>query len=159
MPGIPSRNTFWISGYCGAGFLAASDLEQEPMATFCLVDPIFYQTGSGNIPVLITNLMCCPERSGQFLVVSGEFRQHVFRRYKFAVVVLQALVFRDVADGAERGAADLSRPLGDIIRHFKDLVAMIIKEQMVIAKMASTHVPVEILRLEVQREDVCQEMT
>src|SRR6266498_4723769 len=48
----------------------------------------------------------------QLLVVSTQLSQHVLRRYECFIVVLQALVSCDIADGAERGTADLARPLG-----------------------------------------------
>ena len=64
---------------------------------------------------------------------------------------------RDVADRPDRRAADLADPLGDRIGHREDLVGLFVEQQVVVAKMRSAHVPVEVLRLQVEREDVRQQ--
>ena len=75
----------------------------------------------------------------------------------FGVVVRDTLQVRDLADGADRGAADLAHALGNGVGHGEDLIAVLVEQQMVIAEMRPAHVPVEILRLEVQREHVGQQ--
>jgi hypothetical protein len=48
----------------------------------------------------------------------------------------------------ERGAADLARPFGDIVRHSEDLLFLLVPQEMVIAKVIPSQVPVEVLGLE-----------
>ncbi len=93
------------------------------------------------------------------LVVSSELCQHVFRSDIFFVVVFQTLVPRDIADGTQRGPADLPRPLRDFVRHAEDLLAVLIQQQVVIAKVLPAHVPVEILRFHIKREHVREQWT
>src|SRR5258708_2752936 len=92
----------------------------------------------------------------ELLVVRTKLRQHVFRGYEVFVVVLQTLMPRYVADGADCDSADLARPFRDIVRHSKDLVGVFVEQQMIVAKMTPAHVPVKILRLQIEREDLCK---
>jgi hypothetical protein len=90
-------------------------------------------------------------------VVLAQLGQHVLRRDEGRVVVQQALVARDVADGAQRGAAELARALGNGVGHGEDLVRLLVQHQVVVAKVRPRHVPVEVLGLQVQREGVGQQ--
>ena len=74
-----------------------------------------------------------------------EFSYHVERFHVFSFVVRDALKTRDLPDGAKRCAADLSRSLGDGIRHRETLFALLIEHQMIVAEMRARHMPVEIL--------------
>ena len=51
------------------------------------------------------------------------------------VVVVDALQARDVADRAERGAADLAHALGDVVGHGEDLVGLLVEQQVVVAEV------------------------
>src|SRR6266436_6429329 len=62
----------------------------------------------------------------------------------------------DVADRLDRKSANFPNSLGDWIRHGEKLVAMFVEQQVVVAKMRATHVPVEIFRLQVECEHVRQ---
>ena len=77
----------------------------------------------------------------------------------FLVVIFQALVAGDVADGVERRAADFAGALGDIVGHGEDLLGLLVEEQMVIAEMASADVPVKVFGLHIERKDVRQQVT
>jgi hypothetical protein len=68
-------------------------------------------------------------------------------------------MLRNIADGMERGSADLARAFGDIVRHREDLLGLLVEEQVVIAEVAPAHVPVKILRLYVKREHVGEQLT
>src|SRR6266404_4364688 len=57
----------------------------------------------------------------------------------------------------ERGAADLACPFRDIVRHSEDLLSLLIQQEMVIAKVIPTHVPVEVFGLEIERKYVRQQ--
>src|SRR5580704_4089012 len=76
--------------------------------------------------------------------------KHVLRADGFLVVVFQPLVFCDVANRVKRGAAELARALGNIVCHVEDLFGVLIEQKVIIAEMAPRHVPVKILRLDVQ---------
>ena len=54
----------------------------------------------------------------------------------------------------KRQAADLADSLGNRVGHPEELIGLLIEQQLVVAKMRSAHVPVEILGLHIQREDI-----
>jgi hypothetical protein len=62
-----------------------------------------------------------------------------------------------LADRPDRETTDLADALRDRIGHSINLVCLFIEQQVVIAEMRAAHVPVEILRLDVQREHVRQD--
>src|SRR5262245_15827610 len=135
------------------------DLAQEPAAALGLVDPVLDQAGSGYFIVFLAQLVCGTQVSRQLLVVGAKLSEHILGRHTFSVVVLQPLVLRNIADGPDRSPADFAPPLGDVVSHRKDLSALLIQEQVVVAEMWSTHVPVEVLGLDVQGKDVAQQLT
>ena len=55
------------------------------------------------------------------------------------------------------GRADPARAFRDVVRHGENLVAMFIQKQVIITKMASAPVPVEILRFHVMPENIGQQ--
>ena len=59
-----------------------------------------------------------------------------------------------MADGPQRGAADLAHPLGDIVGRVEDLLALLVEQQVVVAEVRPRHMPVEVLGLHVQCEHV-----
>ena len=61
------------------------------------------------------------------LVVGAQLSQHVFWTDEFGIVVFQPLIFCNIANGAKRRPADLTRPLGDIVRHRKDLRRLLVE--------------------------------
>ncbi len=127
---------------------------QEPRAALGLIDPVFNQAGRRDIVVLFADFMRGAQESRQFPVVGMKLSKHVLRGGGFAVVVFQALVLCDVTNGVKRGPAEFSRSLGNIVRHIKDLLCVFIEQNVVIAEVAPSHVPVEIFRLEIEREYV-----
>jgi len=52
-----------------------------------------------------------------------------------------------VTDGAEGRAADLADSLGDGVGCGKDLIGLLVQQQIVVAEMRPGDMPVEILRL------------
>src|ERR1700689_384696 len=77
------------------------DLRQEPGAALSLVNPDFDQTGGSDVVVLFTYLVRCAQISRQIQVVRTKLGQHVFRGHALGVVVLEALMLRDIADGPD----------------------------------------------------------
>ena len=53
-----------------------------------------------------------------------------------------------------RLAADLADTLGDRVGDAEDLVGLLVEDQMVVAEMRAADVPVEVLGLEIEGEDV-----
>ena len=92
-------------------------------------------------------------------IISVKLGQHFFWGDEFGIVVFQRLVARDVADRTECSSAKFTRALRDLVGHGEELVGVIIQHQVVIAKVASSHVPVKVLRLHVEGEDVGEQGT
>jgi len=59
-----------------------------------------------------------------------------------------------VADGAERRAADLTDALGDGVGGGENLVCLFVEHQVIVAEVRAAHVPMEVLRLDVERVGV-----
>src|ERR1700720_2138087 len=106
----------------------ADDFPQKPGAAFGLIDPVFNQAGRGNIIVLFANLMRGAQKSRKVAIVGMDLSKHVLRADGFLVVVFQALVLSDVADGMKRRAAELAGALGDIVCHVEDLFSVLIEQ-------------------------------
>ena len=62
----------------------------------------------------------------------------------------------DMADRAERGAADLADPFGHVVGGAEDVGGLFVEQQVVVAEMRPADVPVEILGLQIEREAVGQ---
>jgi hypothetical protein len=62
-----------------------------------------------------------------------------------------------MADGPDCRAADLAHTFSNIVRHCKNLIAVLVKQEMVVAKMRAAHVPVKVLGFHIKRECVCQQ--
>src|SRR5262249_1260151 len=61
-----------------------------------------------------------------------------------------------VPDRAQRRAADLAHALGKLVGSGENLLGLLVEQQVVVAEMRSAHVPMEVLRLHVEREHVGQ---
>src|SRR5580698_807367 len=135
----------------------AAGLEQEPDAAFGFVDPDFDQAGSGHIVVLIANVVGFAQTAHQVFVVFTQLGEHVVGLNVVGVVVLDSLQASDMSDRANRRLAELADALGNRIAHGEDLVALLIQQQVIVAEVRAAHVPMEILGLEVQGEDIGQD--
>jgi hypothetical protein len=62
----------------------------------------------------------------------------------------------DVADRADRRAADLAGSFRDVVRHRQNLRRLLVEKKVVIPAMRAGYMPVGILGLDVKCEDVCQ---
>src|SRR5262249_57962698 len=56
----------------------------------------------------------------------------------------------------QRRAADLAHALGKLVGSGENLLGLLVEQQVVVAEMRSAHVPMEVLRLHVEREHVGQ---
>src|SRR5262249_5859071 len=132
----------------------AGRLEQEPGSPLGLVDPVLDQAGAGHVVVLVANRVGLAQARRQLLVVIAQLREHVEGRDEVGVVVQHALQAADVADRAQRGAADLAHALGDVIGGCENLLALLVEEQMIVAEVGTGDVPMEILGLQVKRKHI-----
>ena len=104
--------------------------------------------------MLFAKAMRLAQMCRQLRVVVAHLGEHIHRRDEISVVVEDALQTSYVPDGAQRHAADLANTLGDRVGGGEDLIGMLVKQEMVVAKVRSRHVPVKILRFQVQREHI-----
>src|SRR4029077_1868771 len=84
--------------------------------------------------------------------------QHVLRAHILGVVVQNALQAGDVADGTDGGASDLPRPCGDGVGGSEYLIALLVQQEVIVAEVRTRHVPVKILGLQVQREEIGEQL-
>src|SRR5271168_4653389 len=112
-----------------------SCLEQEPCPPLGLVDPVFQEACGRDVAMLVTQVVCFAHFADQRLVVIAQFGEHVLWRHVIGIVVFDALQSRYVADGAQRSPTDLADALGYIVRRGENLIALLVKHQMVVSKM------------------------
>jgi hypothetical protein len=77
-------------------------------------------------------------------VIVDEALNHLFRRDKITVVVVDCLGVADVGDTPNGRAADAPHTLGERIDRSEQLVSVLVEEQVVVAKMRSGKVPMEV---------------
>src|SRR5271165_6029906 len=123
----------------------ADNLRQKPGAAFRLVDPGLNQAGCGDVTIVSADFMGGAQIACQLQVVVAKLRQHGPRSDSFFIVILEALVTRDIADRAQGRSADLAGTFRDIVAHGKDLLRVLVQQQMIVTEMAPGHVPMEIL--------------
>src|SRR5580704_18751456 len=136
----------------------AGCFEQEPHAPLGLIDKVFQNARGRHVVVLVAELVAFTHRRGDLLIVVHQFAQHVVGRHKTFVVVFNCLQFRNLADGAQRGAADLAHALGKVVGGGEYLLGLLVEQQMIIAEMRAADMPMEILGLQVQRESIGQNL-
>ena len=131
---------------------AAARLEQEPDPPLGLVDQVFDQACGRHILVLVAQLVAFAHGLDDLLIVVHQLAQHVGRRHEARVVVLDALQLGNLADRAQRGAADLADALGDVVGRGENLLGLLVEQQVIVAEMRAADVPMEILGLEIERK-------
>ena len=110
-------------GLVAGGIAATAGLEQEPGAPLGFVDPDLDQARGGDVAVLVADVVRLAQARRERLVVLAQLGEHVLRLDVVGVVVDTRCSPGDVADRAERGAADLADALGDRVGHREELVA------------------------------------
>src|ERR1700733_2800618 len=136
--------------------LLAAGLEQEPGAALGLVDEGLQQSGGAGILVIVAKLVGFPHRGGHVLVVFHQLAQHLARRHIALIVVVDGLQFADLPDRAQRGAAQLANPFGQLIGGGENIVGLLVEQQMIVAEMPAADMPVKVLGLDIRREGVGQ---
>jgi hypothetical protein len=90
----------------------------------------------------------------QCLIVLPKFAQHIGGSHELRIVVGDSLQTSYVSDGSDRRSTDLADPFGYVVGDGEYLASVIVKKQVVVAKMSSAHMPMEVLGLEVKGEYV-----
>ena len=130
--------------------------QQEPGAPLGLVDPDLDQAGAGNVAMLVAQVVGLAQAGRQRLVVVTHLGQHVGGFHVLGVVVQHTLGACDVADRAQRAAADLADAFGQRVGHREQLLGLFVEHQVIVAKVRAAHVPVEVLGFQVEREHIGQ---
>lgn len=112
------------------------------------------RSDSRYVIVPVANLVDRSQCLRKLLVVLAELAGHLLRTNSFAIVVLQPLVLRDVADRTDGRASHLTRTLSDRIGHCEYLCSLLVEQQVIIAKVLSADVSVKVLGLHVKCEHV-----
>src|ERR1700756_4438730 len=107
----------------------AGRLEQEPGPPLGLVDPVLDQAGAGHVLVLVANRVGLAQARRQLLVIVAQFGEHIQRGDEVGVVVQHTLQAADMADRAQRGAADLADPLGDVVGGRENLLGLLVEQE------------------------------
>src|SRR5579862_8280513 len=150
-----AASAFSITKSCSDGLY---DLPKKPGTALGLVNPNLNQAGGSEIAVVLADFVGGAQPASQFAIVGQQLGQHVPGGDKFRVVVAQTLVAGDIANGMQSGSANLAGTLGDDVGHGENLTGILVEEQMIIAKMPAAHVPVEVLRLQIEGEGVGEEL-
>jgi pantothenate kinase-related protein Tda10 len=80
----------------------------------------------------------------QLFVVVAQFCEHFQRRNEIRIIVRNALQSADVADRAQGRATDFADTFGGRIGSGKNLVAMLIQQKMIVAKMRTRYMPMKV---------------
>src|SRR6267378_2042629 len=87
-------------------------------------------------------------------VVVTQLCEHVERRHVVVIVIEHALRARNITYGPQSHAADLSNTLRDRVGDGEDLISLLVEQKVIVAKMRTGHVPMEVLSLQIERERI-----
>ena len=141
--------------------LASRRLEEEPTSALrFFVDPNFEEARGRAVAVF--RFACRVELLSHFgrelFVVFAELGKHVvcFRQNSAS---LSRIRFWRLMSPIDRiaDAFDLSRALRDGVADRKNLIGLLVEKKMVVAVVRTAHVPMKVLRLDVEREHVREE--
>src|SRR3954452_14881634 len=71
-----------------------------------------------------------------------------------SVIVCYALQFGDMPDRPKSSSANLSHPFCKLVGHRKNLIALFVEHQMIIAEMRAADMPMRILGLQIESKRV-----
>lgn len=136
---------------------APTRLKQEPDALFGLINPVFQQAGRRDVPVSVAQVVQSAHAADQLAIVVAKLGQHVERIHIVRVIVGNPRLARDLTDRTERRTADLAGPLCDQVGHGEKFGRLLVEQEVIIPKVRSRDMPMEILGLDVQGEHVGQQ--
>src|SRR5436305_12811631 len=87
-------------------------LEEEPCATFALVDEVFQDAGCCDIVVVHAYLVGGALHLRHMFVILHQSPGHFTCLHKITIVILDGLQLTDMADAADSGAPDAPHTLG-----------------------------------------------
>src|SRR3546814_15646636 len=93
----------------------------------------------------VADMVGFPRALGEREVVVLGLCHHVFGRDEIRVVVLYMLQPGEVADRADRRAADLAGSFRDVVRHRANLRGLLVKDEVVVPEILAGNVPMAIL--------------
>jgi hypothetical protein len=70
---------------------------------------------------------------------------------------LDGLQLGDLSDRADRDAAELAHPFGELVGGGEDRFRLLVQHQMIVVEMPAADMPVEVLGLQVKRKGVRQQ--
>jgi hypothetical protein len=85
-------------------------------------------------------------------IVLHEPLQHFTRLHEVIIVILNGLQLTDMADTADGRAPDTTHALSHDVYGFKNGLTLLVEEQVIIAEVRTGEVPVEVLRLDIERD-------
>ena len=132
-------------------------LEEEPLSPVRLVEDVLEQVAGGRVTVLVAEHDGVMNRLRHPGVVLGQALNHILRRHQFVVVVFNRLQLAYVADASDCHASDFSDPLRHRVHRIQDRLCLFVEYVVVVVEVWAVDVPVEVLRLHIQREGVGDE--
>jgi hypothetical protein len=85
--------------------------------------------------MLVADVVGLPHALGERQVIFLQLGQHVFGGDEIRIIVLDLLHPGDVADRADRCAADFAGSFRDFVRHRENLRGLLIKKEVIIPQM------------------------
>ena len=131
--------------------------EEEPATPLSLINPVLEKTCCSEILIIGAEGMESAHDLDQPLFVFTKFTKHIGWSDEIRVIVGEALQTTDVSNRANGRAADLANALRDFVCHSKYLVGVVIQQQVVVAKMRTGHMPVKVLRFQIEDENIRNE--
>jgi hypothetical protein len=98
-----------------------------------------------------------PHTLNHRLIVRHQLPEHVLRRNKILLIVLDPLQARDLPDRTDGGAADLANALGQNVDAALQRLRLLVKEEVIAAEERAADVPMKILGLDIDRKRIGQE--
>src|SRR5882757_7759381 len=129
-------------------------LEKKPRATLAFVDPYLEQARGSHIIVLVAQTVYRSKGGDELLVIVTKLGEHVLGSHIVGVVVEDPLQAGDLADRAQRRTSYLSTAFRYRVSHRKELIALLVEQKVIVAKIRTAHVPVKILGLRIEREHI-----
>jgi hypothetical protein len=124
-------------------FVIASNLTFENISTLLRTLHIqFSRRLEWNIMMGITEIMRLPHVLGSTDVVLVKLTKHRRRIDLTPCVVGESVSIRNLANGVNRGLAELPRTFRDFVGHAERGVRLLIQQTVVVTKVWTTHVPV-----------------
>lgn len=90
-------------------------------------------------------------------VVGTKILHHVVRLEIVALAVFQALISTDLGNRTNHGGPQLPGAFRNLVRDRKQLAGLFVKKQVIVVKVRPAHVPVKVLRLDLERENIGQQ--